>query len=353
MWLVILLGMFVGQSDLIKDTRFTLPADVFLVDPVAAAFAPDGHCYLLDRDQKKVFVFDAKGRFQTAFGAEGQGPGEMMNPFQIQADADAVYVWEDRQMISVFNRDGVFQRQFHTTSARPRVFAALTPDRLLLGFRTREQDGMYMHFALFDGKGSEGAHLLKEKNLAFVRVGEGDNNVTVRAYMPELDIQPTGQGTWLLGFSQSNELMEVDKQGKVVASHRFELPLIEPTERDIEVMENLSFPSPDGGRLSLKDLPNIKLDFSQPKAYYTHFSIGAERVAFVLTPLGSTDAVNTGHSYGTYVVCDRKSGKRVAHGKYQLPEDSRVFYKNNQILGCVVNQDDEFEIATYRLKGMK
>lgn len=352
-WLVVLLGMFVGQGDLIEDTRFVLPPDVYLVEPVAATFAPDGRCYLLDRDQKKVLIFDAQGRFQKAFGAEGQGPGEMMDPFQIQADDTAVYIWEDRQMISVFDREGVFQRQFHTTSARPRVFAALNPELLLLGYRSREHDGMYMHFALFDGKGNAGEHLLKEKNRAFVKVGEGDNNVTVRAYMPEVEVQPSGQGTWLAGFSQNNSLMEIDKHGKVVATHRFDLPLVEASDRDVEVMENMSFPNPDGGRVSLKDLPNIKLDFSQPKAYYTHFVVGPERVAFVLTPLGSTDAVSTGHSYGTYVVCDRKTGKRVAHGDYRLAEDSRVFYKNNKVLGCVVNKDEEFEISTYHLKGMK
>ncbi|CAM2010200.1 6-bladed beta-propeller [Acanthopleuribacter pedis] len=353
MWLLLLLGLFVGSEDLVKQKGYLLPDDAFLADPVAMAFSPDGRLYLLDREQKRVFFWDAAGRFQGAFGTEGQGPGEFLNPFQLQADNGAVYIWEDRQVISVFSPKGEFVRRFHTTSARPRVFAPLKNDLFLLGFRSRDHRAMYMHFELRNGQGEPVQELMKEENKAFVRVGEGDNNVTIRAYMPEIDIQPTENGTWLAGFSQETTLREIDASGKVLKTHRFDLPQIESSERDREVFMSMSFPGPDGQRIGLKDLPNIKVDFSQPKAYYTHFVLGKSRIAFVLSPIGSTDAVNTGHSYGTYVVCDRNSGKRVGKGFYRLPEDSRVFYKNNRILGVVLNDDDEFEIATYTLKGLK
>jgi hypothetical protein len=352
MWIWILTALWVSHTDLIKVGDYQLPEEAYLSSPVAMAFSPDGKLVLLDNTQFLLYVWDAKGTFQRSFGRSGEGPGEMGSPFQLHATNDAIYVWEDQQKISVFHWDGSFKTSFRTTGARPRSFGVLNPDLLLLGYRVHNDEGATMNFDLRNSSGEQLKTIYSEVNKGFLHRGEGDNNATIVAFMPEVEVQPSLNGTWLYGFSQTSTLYEIDAQGKTIAEHRFELPRMKPDQRDLDIYMNLSFPSPNGGRVSIKDLPNINIETSLDKAFYTHFILKDDKIAFVLSPLGSTDGVATGHAYGTYYVCDFESGKVISRGAYQFPEDSLMFYSNNRALGCVIDDSGDYSISEYQLKGL-
>ena len=351
--ILLFLFMAADANDLMVLKSFEEPkGDEFLSFPVAMCFAPEGRLFVADQGRLRVHIWEPDGTYVKGIGRQGEGPGEFINPFQMVATKDALYVWEDRRRITVLDHDGTFVKSFHTQDARPRVFGVLQSDLFLLGHKKETEAGSSMVVSLRNGEGDNLRELLNEANNGFITLGDGDNNAYLKAYLPELDIHLAANGNWYYGFSQNKKLYGVDAQGKPVDEKTFDLPTQKPTESDKEVFGNLSFPNPNGGRIAIKNLPNIRVTYDYPKAHYTHFLIKGERIAFVLTPIGSTDGTNTGFAQATYYVNDFASGKLLSRGAYALPEDSAVYYKNGRILACILNEDADYEVKEVTLRGL-
>jgi len=68
----------------------------------------DGRYVIADSDELRLSVYSADGRFQTAFGRDGRGPGEFRGILGVwKAGADTIAVWDPQlQRITRFLPDG-------------------------------------------------------------------------------------------------------------------------------------------------------------------------------------------------------------------------------------------------------
>ena len=80
----------------------------------------DGNIYILDREDKKVKIFDNAGKFVKKFGRDGQGPGEMNVPITIQVTPDNELVVSDalNQRLMYFTLEGEFIREMSTAAKK-------------------------------------------------------------------------------------------------------------------------------------------------------------------------------------------------------------------------------------------
>ena len=88
------------------DSHFNKPADV--------AFASNGDFFVADGyGNSRVVKFNKTGEFLMTWGKKGSGPGEFNLPHAIQVDAEGrVYVGDrENNRIQVFDADGKFIRQ--------------------------------------------------------------------------------------------------------------------------------------------------------------------------------------------------------------------------------------------------
>ncbi len=66
-----------------------------------------GTIYVLDGRERRVAVYDSAGVFVTAFGRQGEGPGEFESPNRLLWKADTLVVWDGRLLrLSYFDRSG-------------------------------------------------------------------------------------------------------------------------------------------------------------------------------------------------------------------------------------------------------
>jgi hypothetical protein len=100
------------------------PADVFAVGTVegedwemfsgirSVAFDAADNLYVLDGQNNRVVVFDARGRFMRQFGKQGGGPGEFQAPLAMDIAADGSIVVSDlgNRAFVVFTADGEYIR---------------------------------------------------------------------------------------------------------------------------------------------------------------------------------------------------------------------------------------------------
>lgn len=94
----------------------------------SVAFDAQENLYVLDRQAKRVMVYDRAGRFLRQIAKEGQGPGELIQPLQMVFAADGTLVVSDagRFGYSVFRTDGTFVRNVTAEGLMPGGRTALS-----------------------------------------------------------------------------------------------------------------------------------------------------------------------------------------------------------------------------------
>jgi hypothetical protein len=104
-----------------KDRVSTLPepfSDFMLFEPegenyvisnvTRIRFSPD-KLYILDKRQKKVFVFSRSMSFLYTIGSPGQGPGDLEDPVDFDIRGDRIMILElSSRRLDIFNIDGTF-----------------------------------------------------------------------------------------------------------------------------------------------------------------------------------------------------------------------------------------------------
>jgi hypothetical protein len=101
-----------GWADVSAEQRSTMSEGErrleggVLGNPTDVQVGADGAVYVLDAYYKKVVVFEPSGELRTAFGGEGEGPGEMMRPHAMSLDGDGSILVYDRSLARVTRYDG-------------------------------------------------------------------------------------------------------------------------------------------------------------------------------------------------------------------------------------------------------
>jgi hypothetical protein len=303
----------------------------------------------LDGGAEQVFVWRNDGTFKNNFGRNGNGPGELNKPVQICVTKSHIMVWQMDGLLSFFDKDSVFQYRIKIPGRYPKRLVGLNDGHLLIGFRHMIDGDV---FAVFEKRSIENGSLIHEierfTNPGFLRAGYGEGNAEINAYMPDLDLQ-SWAGTTYLGFGAEPVIYELDDAGAIVDKYRFEIPTSVPSADEREPSLTMTFPA-DGGRIALGDLPNLKVHFNRPKAFYTQFTVKGNKVAFIRTPIGSLDGIGDGYAEGDFFVNDLKTGKLIAKGAFTFPEDSQVTLRDGHVIVAIATEEG-YNLCQLQLNG--
>ena len=86
--------------------------------------------YVADRDNHRIQVFTAEGKFLRMFGRRGEGRGELKEPWGVAIDSSGrVYVSEvGNHRVSVFTSEGQFVTSFGSAGEGPGQFNDILVD---------------------------------------------------------------------------------------------------------------------------------------------------------------------------------------------------------------------------------
>jgi len=156
--------MTLGRESLPGDEpdQFNRPTDV--------AFAPSGEVYVADGyGNSRVVKFSKEGKYLTQWGKPGSGAGEFNLPHSIRTDGDGrVYVGDrENDRVQVFEADGKFVAEWKASGAELPA-AGFAPYGLYLDHdRLFVADGRAQRIMVLD---------LQGQPLGYVGTGEGDSN---------------------------------------------------------------------------------------------------------------------------------------------------------------------------------
>lgn len=350
-WFVTLL--LVDPAFTIKQTFQPPPEDLELVQPFASCFANNQQLYVLDPSQSKILVWKSNGQFSHSFSRQGLGPGELEQPIQLAAWGDHLYVWQFNGRVTEFSLDGAYRSNFTFKGPWPRRFTMLDSQRALINYRRLTNQGQgYYHFEIRDR--SDNVVAIKAfHNPGFLGVKPGRNRAEIWGYMADVDIQADPKGGWWFGFGYEKKLHHLTPDGHIDTTASFDLPKRKPTQEEREAIENELIDMGQGRFVKVKDLPDLKIHLDVPKAYFTQFLVTHQKVAFVLTPNGGSDGVGDGAASATFIINSLSDGTLLSHGKYSLPEESQVHYRNGRIMVFELNGSGDFDIYEATLKGLE
>ena len=119
----------------LSATQFYLPTDI--------AFAPNGELVVTDGyGNARIVRFSKDGKYLGAFGARGNGPGQFQLPHNVVVDAKGlIYVSDrDNQRIEIFDAGGKYLRQWEHVGGLSSLI--MTPDQhIWAGGILRDLDG--------------------------------------------------------------------------------------------------------------------------------------------------------------------------------------------------------------------
>lgn len=164
-------------------------------------FRRDGGFYIADNGNKRVQRFDAEGRFVSAWGSPGHGPGDFLDPWSVRLDtAGRVYVSDAlRNDVQVFTPEGVFLHAIgRAGSGRGQL--DFQGDALVVGDELLVADHANRRISLF---GLDGAYRATRAS-------------GLLAGPDGLDAGP--DGTLIVGDTRARRLVVLDAAGRVVQS---------------------------------------------------------------------------------------------------------------------------------------
>lgn len=319
--------------------------------PFSMDFSSDGSLYLLDTVALRVHVWDKQGVYRFSFGQKGPGPGELQKSAWLQLMKQQVWVWGWNRSLLKFDLHGQFLEV-----SRPEIrfdnFVPLGPERILATFKNHATPQQtFASFRLTDDTGKVLETLEEIPHRAYLTPPGGKLNL-IKAFGPDQVIQPGEDGLFYYGFSQDNSLRLINSKGELVARRRFDLPIEKPTEEEIALVKGLCYPRRTGGTRCLADANNLKFDFNQDKAFYTHFLIRGKRIAFVLTPIGGMRS-GMGFRHASFRVNDLATGKALERGVYDFPEGSVVLHQRGRSVAFVSDEQGDYQIQEILLKGLE
>jgi len=346
MALWITLMMVVTDLEIIQ--KFDPPNEGdYLQNIVSMTFDLNGNLLALDAGAKKIFMWLSDGSFVRSIGREGNGPGELNHPVQIAVDDRHLIVWQLNGRMTFYDDEGTYRHHIDITGPMAKKFKLMDDGNILIGFRQMIDGDVFAVFQQHDPNGDLVSEIKRFPNPGFRHAAYGEGNAEINAYMPDLDIQTWDRKTYI-GFGAEPAIYQLDAGGSIVARHGFQIPTGVPSAEERERYLAMSFPT-GGGRISLRDLPNLKIHFDRPKAYFTHFTVKAGKVLFLRTPIGSLDGIGDGYAAGDYFINDLTTGCLLAKGSFTFPEDSQVTIRDGQVIAAITTEES-YDLCRLLLK---
>lgn len=324
--------------------------EAYLEVPFSIAFHQNGDLYVLDSRTCRIHVWNRQGKYLRHFGKTGSGPGEMAHPAKIDIDQNSVWVFDHSgRRLSQFNLEGDFLHAI-VPEIRAYNFAVLPNTGFLIGYKRHAKDGTRASFKLLDAHGKEIKTLLEISHQGYLTKTSEDKQA-IKAFGPEMVIQKASPETWLIGFSQTTKLMEVDASGNILGEHVFDHQVDKPTKAETQFHQQLHFVNLDGRETAFKDMTRLTFSYDYDKANYTHFTKMPDgKIVFATTPLGGFIRA-AGFYRASFSVADWQTKKMEHKGFYNFSKGSHVYFENGRLIAFELDESGDFRISQLKLKG--
>ncbi len=181
--------MTLGRPGIAGSGRDTFDApSAVLVAPDGSIFVADGH--IEGQGSARIVKFDKNGKYLTAWGGHGSGPGQFEVPHSLAMDSAGRLYVADRgnNRIQIFTQDGKFLGQMHQFSRDSGIFIDRNDTLYATDSESRGAPGYAYHPGWRRG----------------IRIGSVKDGV-VTEFIPDDDLDPDigttsgGEGIWADG----------------------------------------------------------------------------------------------------------------------------------------------------------
>lgn len=172
------------------------------------AMAPDGRYVVLDVGNKTVRIFSKEGKELKVFGKEGNGPGELSQPFRVFANNTRIFIRQDMK-ISIFDFEGNHIKDTSLLSGGSSGFPIFHDGKLLLTFQGNTKEKSFVI-------NNSGEITDRVKNMEYERPEGGEQTrIMIKS---SFDLVSTGDGFFRAGKGEY-KIEQLDKSFNVLKTY--------------------------------------------------------------------------------------------------------------------------------------
>ena len=232
--------------------------------------AKDGRIYILDSKNFKIHIFSKEGKFISAFGDKGDGPGEIrgVNIGEQLFVLDSSIAYADRGRIHYFALDGTYKKSFlHPASLAPSTFFSenvfISAPSVVRGPR-----GKKGKMILYNTNNKSGKIITEYDTYDKATDPQFGRSIVVENITPMMFVS-SRQGKVYYGMSASYEIAIADITGKKIGSFSIDGRAMKNVSQNFiySIKKELVMTPPDVADRILKALPkkasffcNISID---------------------------------------------------------------------------------------------
>jgi hypothetical protein len=219
--------LFSLEKQLTVDTENNEIAEMGLTDIRHFDIDSEGDIFIANPKAKENFIFilDKVGNIKSAFGAQGQGPGELQSPLELVVSTnDEIFITE-RGKVVVFSNTGQFIKDFHIDSEYQRVIP-LNADRYLVIAVKLNDDFSQSFQVLLCSSGMEELKTLDSSKIESFKKAVKVNII------PTLVVWGKSDSQVLTGHTDKYEIRVFDFNGQLLKSIEKEYDPVLLSDRD-------------------------------------------------------------------------------------------------------------------------
>jgi hypothetical protein len=247
--------IFSLEKVLTIDTENNKIAEMGLTDIRYFDIDSEGNVFIANPEAKESFIFilNKDGSMVSAFGSQGQGPGELQSPLELAiSKQDEIFV-TDRGKVVVFSNTGQFIKDFRIDNEYQKVIPLDTDRYLAIAVKLNEDLSQSFQVILCSS-GSSGLEELKTLDRSKI---ESFAKATKVSIIPTLVHWETSENHVYTGNTDEYEIRVFDFDGKLLRSIQKEYEAVPLSDEDRERYEQNLQRYP----------PNIKESFFIPDAF--------------------------------------------------------------------------------------
>lgn len=343
-----------GESPFeVKQVFDAIPTDqdLYLTLPYDADIDQVGNVYIADPKEIKIHIWNADGSYKKSFGKPGEGPGELAFPTLIQVEHETIYVWDSgRQAIFLYDLEGNVVWGKMLPGIKLRAFAPIEKKKLILaGELYRGQQNPQYYLAEYNLE----TGIMKDPKWLFTAdlFHEAKaKSVVFKAYSGTIFLDKNAADDWWFSYTNDPNLITLDEKLNKKNVQDFNLLLGPPTPIEVELHRELSYPGVNQARITPAQMEGVSFNYDGNKGYFSHVHQKDDMMYFLMSPAVGLNGMGTAYHEYSYYKYSLKQEKVISIDHFSFPEDSRVFFKENKILGCILDDSGDFKVKKLEFK---
>ncbi|MCB1052257.1 MAG: hypothetical protein H6510_02700 [Acidobacteria bacterium] len=281
MLLSLLLLLPINQTEAAQQRQIKLPQTEKIIFPYDVAIDEAQRLYLVDFFQPHVFIWDENNQFLTKWtGQFGPGSGQLDQPVLITAQDQEILIVDKSSRVSVFDREGNFQRAFLLSGYEGFKGLEKVGQNILIAGVTFDVKAFHANVVLdlYDAQGNLQKRIFEHQDLGTLKLDKKPFKAHMQPFAADITLTRDANGQVWFGYSAFPYIQKITPEGTLGEKVNFDWKPELLTPQDQKVMAQTAWMMSPTKSMQLEKQSQMAFEKDQAKGFFATFAWLGDRI---------------------------------------------------------------------------